>query len=169
MGSPWLYAALQAFASHLLSCCHLEGLIIGNITASEAETLARSLRSTLSQQGRTADATNGTSSSRDCKLLAAGDRLQEQCVVLPGGVALLHKAAARNPEEENCCVEAYYQVCVMQLQSCLIVHSPVHTNPHPARVYICAALYLAVLLAICQVSCKLVAFTHGLTLCISAS
>lgn len=101
---------VQAFASQLLSCCHLEGLIIGNITASEAETLARSLRSTFSHQGQAAHATNAANySSSDCQPLAAGDRLQEQCVVLLGGVALLHKAAARNPEEENCCVEAYYQ------------------------------------------------------------
>jgi hypothetical protein len=89
----------------------LEGLIVGNIAASEAEILASSWCSTLSRQGQAADATNAANgSSRDCQLLAASDRLQEQCVVLPGGVALLHKAAARNPEEENCCVEAYYQV-----------------------------------------------------------
>ncbi|WIA37472.1 hypothetical protein OEZ86_014388 [Tetradesmus obliquus] len=106
-------AEVQAFASQFLSCCHMEGLTIGNITAKEAEALARSLRTTLSQQGGAAGATNGSSSSsssRDVKLLAAGDRLVEQCVVLPSGVALLHKAAARNPEEENCCVEAYYQI-----------------------------------------------------------
>ncbi|WIA17248.1 hypothetical protein OEZ85_014121 [Tetradesmus obliquus] len=104
-------AEVQAFASQFLSCCHMEGLTIGNITAKEAEALARSLRTTLSQQGGAAGATNGSSSSsRDVKLLAADDRLVEQCVVLPSGVALLHKAAARNPEEENCCVEAYYQI-----------------------------------------------------------
>jgi hypothetical protein len=100
---------VQAFAAQFLSCCHLEGLIIGNITSSEALDLARSLRTTLSAQGQ-AGAGNSSSGSRECKLLAAADRLQEQCVSLPRGVALLHRAAARNPEEENCCVEAYYQV-----------------------------------------------------------
>jgi hypothetical protein len=83
--------------------------MIGNISSSEAADLARLLRTTLSAQGQ-ADAGNGSSSSKECQLLAAADRLQEQCVSLPAGVALLHQAAARNPEEENSCVEAYYQV-----------------------------------------------------------
>lgn len=95
--------SLQSFAHEFLSCCHLECLLVGNITASEAQAMAASLRTTLNQS-------SSSSHGSTVQLVSAADRRQEQCVVLPAGVALLHKASARNPQEENCCVEAYIQV-----------------------------------------------------------
>lgn len=65
--------------------------------------MAASLRTTLNQS-------SSSSHGSTVQLVSAADRRQEQCVVLPAGVALLHKASARNPQEENCCVEAYIQV-----------------------------------------------------------
>lgn len=92
---------MQAYVHELLSCCHLECLMLGNITATEATALSRKLQSSFLN-----------SDSSDSGKLAASARPQEQCVKLPDGVVLLHKEAARNPEEENCCVEVYYQVCM---------------------------------------------------------
>lgn len=101
---------------------------MGNATAAEAGQLgsdvAAILNNTTTQQQRQKkkeeeeeeeEAANGGSSSLSGVgvgglTLAAAARPVEVCVQLPEGVELLHTAATRNPEEDNCCVEVYYQV-----------------------------------------------------------
>jgi hypothetical protein len=43
-------------------------------------------------------------------VLAAADRPVEVCVQLPEGLEVLLVEPARNPDEDNCAVEVYYQV-----------------------------------------------------------
>jgi len=99
--------------------------MMGNITAEEAVSLARHLRQVISTcpqppaNAATSCAAAGSAAPHHeaisgsvvpVTLLAAQDRPQEVCVKLPPGAPLLHSCLARNPDEENCCVEVYYQV-----------------------------------------------------------
>ncbi len=85
---------MQALAAELLGDCHLECLLHGNLTAEEAVSLASSMRTQL---------------GGGC-MLPAAERPRDRCVELPSGSALLHRLPAKNAEEDNCAVEAYYQV-----------------------------------------------------------
>ena len=107
---------LKAFATEFLSCCHLECLIMGNATAAEARQLCGDVADILNTCTPPAGAANGaasssSSSSSSSKLvLAAADRPVEVCVQLPEGLEVLLVEPARNPDEDNCAVEVYYQV-----------------------------------------------------------
>jgi hypothetical protein len=81
---------------------------MGNVTAAEATQLCRSISVTIA--GATASPALQPPGSIGGLQLPAASRPQECCVHLPAGTSLLHKAAARNPQEDNCCVEVYYQV-----------------------------------------------------------
>jgi secreted Zn-dependent insulinase-like peptidase len=105
----------QDFAAKFLSRCHLECLIMGNVTAAEAAAMCRGVAATINASAIAAatSSTTTTSSSSSSRLcLAASERPRERCVQLQGGVSLLHTAPARNADEDNCCVEVYYQVRV---------------------------------------------------------
>lgn len=84
----------QAYAREFMASCHLELLLLGNISAPAALDLARALHA----------------AARPGAALPAAARPAERCVKLPAGRALVHSQAAKNPEEENCCVEVYFQV-----------------------------------------------------------
>lgn len=71
----------------ILSSCHLEALVHGNLTADEARTLAQSAADALGP---------------GCCM--AG------CVSLPQGAELVHREKAKNAEEENAAIECYFQV-----------------------------------------------------------
>ncbi|EFN52789.1 hypothetical protein CHLNCDRAFT_138430 [Chlorella variabilis] len=90
---------VTAFLPALLAGLHIEALLHGNIAASEAEALARRLHVTL----------GGAS-------LAASTRPAERCVQLPKGCTMLNRSRAKNPDEENSVVEAYYQCCADTVQ-----------------------------------------------------
>lgn len=117
--------SMQAFAVEFLQCCHLECLMMGNTTAEEASSLGRHLRQVISASPQPpSEAANGCAAAGSAagndgaathgfelaRLLAAQDRPREVCVKLPAGVQMRHTCLARNPDEENCCVEVYYQV-----------------------------------------------------------
>jgi hypothetical protein len=111
---------LQAFAAEFLSCCHLEGFIVGNATADEALQLCQDvtaiINTTAAAAAGTATATAAAAAATAGGLvLGAAARPAEVCVQLPAGVEVLHAAPARNPEERNCAVEVYYQVGRVQI------------------------------------------------------
>jgi hypothetical protein len=88
---------------------------MGNATAAEARQLCGDVADILNTCTPPAGAANGaaSSSSSSSKLvLAAADRPVEVCVQLPEGLEVLLVEPARNPDEDNCAVEVYYQVCV---------------------------------------------------------
>lgn len=78
----------------ILSSCHLEALVHGNLTADEARTLAQSAADALGP---------------GC-CMAVGERSRERCVSLPQGAELVHREKAKNAEEENAAIECYFQV-----------------------------------------------------------
>jgi hypothetical protein len=144
------HVPLQIFAVDFLSCCHLESLIMGNVTAAEALALCRDLADIINtppaaaaaaagaagdeQMEGTADAVGdggddggdgGGSSSSSRLVLDVAERPVEVCVQLPGGVEVLRVEPTRNPEEDNCCVEVYYQVNTGQGLACLVCAVPI--------------------------------------------
>jgi nardilysin len=78
----------------MLKSCHIEALVMGNVTRDEAASLAKAH----------AQAPLGTG----C-VAPASIRRRDQCVRLPAGSELMHKEDAKNPEDENCGVESYFQ------------------------------------------------------------
>lgn len=116
-----LCSLLQAFAAEFLSCCHLEGLIVGNATASEATQLCQDITAIINTTAAAAATTPSAAAATAPAerpagglVLGASARPAEVCVQLPAGVEVLHAAPARNPEERNCAVEVYYQVGCVQ-------------------------------------------------------
>ncbi|KAI8472962.1 MAG: Metalloenzyme, LuxS/M16 peptidase-like protein [Monoraphidium minutum] len=85
---------VKAFVREFMASCHVEVFILGNVAAPAAADLARRLH-----------AAAGPGAA-----LPAASRPADRCVALPLGRALEHSQAAKNPEEENCCVEVYFQV-----------------------------------------------------------
>ncbi|CAD7699759.1 unnamed protein product [Ostreobium quekettii] len=83
---------VMGFVTEFLSKIHVEVLVHGNHTAEEALALARNARSQL-----------GTG------ILEAKDREATQCLKLPEGKLLLHRARAKNLEEQNSAIEVYFQ------------------------------------------------------------
>ncbi|KAG1662575.1 hypothetical protein FOA52_003954 [Chlamydomonas sp. UWO 241] len=80
--------------AEMLKSCHIETLVTGNVTRDEAAALAQTHAQTPLGPGCVAP---------------ASIRRRDQCVRLPAGVELMHKEAAKNPEDENCGVEIYFQ------------------------------------------------------------
>lgn len=100
----------QVFAGSYLQSCHLELLLLGNATADDAISLAHQLRNTLTAAA-TQVASSAPAGTPAPAQLAADQRPRERCVALPCGMLFRHRSPARNPDEANCCVEMYWQVC----------------------------------------------------------
>jgi hypothetical protein len=115
---------------------------MGNVTAAEALGLCRDLADIINtptaattaaaaavaaaegQQAAGTDAAAAAggdhvdgSSSSSRLVLDVSERPVEVCVQLQGGVEVLRVEPTRNPEEDNCCVEVYYQVS-LQVTEC---------------------------------------------------
>ena len=86
---------IRGFAAQVLSECHLEALVMGNLSLEEGLSICQSSRSLLGD---------------GCRLLAS-ERKRESCIKLPLGPPLLFSEATKNPEEDNCGVEIYFQCC----------------------------------------------------------
>ena len=96
---------VRSYAQDFVASCHLEVFLLGNVARAPASDLARALRAAASAAA--AAAAGGAAAPAP---LAAAARPADRCVRLPVGAALVHRQAAKNPEEENCCVELYLQV-----------------------------------------------------------
>jgi nardilysin len=72
--------------------CHIEALVYGNLKVKQTLELANKVRALL-----------GPSTA------IAAARLADCAVRLPAGADLLQRVAAKNPEEDNSVVEAYWQ------------------------------------------------------------
>jgi len=96
---------------------------MGNATAAEAASLCQDVSAILNNAAAAADGATANGTAHHSTpgaaaanggggglVLCAADRPVEVCVVVPPGVEVLHQVDARNSEEDNCCVEAYYQV-----------------------------------------------------------
>ena len=71
---------------------HAEALVMGNVTAGDADALLRDITALLGHPH-----------------LPADERVRDAGVILPSGSQLLHRTPSKNPEEENSAVEAYLQ------------------------------------------------------------
>lgn len=90
---------------------------MGNVTAAEALTLCRDLAIIINtpaapagQQAAGTAVDDHVDGSSSRLVLDVAERPVEVCVQLPEGVEVLRVEPTRNPEEDNCCVEVYYQV-----------------------------------------------------------
>lgn len=91
---------------------HLELLVQGNVTASEATALARVARAALPPFPSSDDDSekNEKTPSFSPLLLPAARRPEERVALLPRGSSHLLRAPALNPHEPNSVVEVYFQV-----------------------------------------------------------
>ena len=94
---------------------HLELLVQGNVSASEATALARAARAALPPFPSDDDDDDGgenkeKTSSFSPLLLPAARRPEERVALLPRGSSHLLRAPALNPHEPNSVVEVYFQV-----------------------------------------------------------
>lgn len=99
--------------------------MLGNATAAEAAQLCTDVAAVINNAAAAAAAapaavqSDGDAAQRAAVIggghglvLSAAARPADVCVQLPAGVEVLHAVPARNPDEDNCAVEVYYQVCV---------------------------------------------------------
>ncbi|CAG9464481.1 unnamed protein product [Pedinophyceae sp. YPF-701] len=87
-------AEVMQHLARLLSSCHVEALVIGNVTREGAAQMARTAREMLSEQGG---------------VLTADARRADKVVRLPEGCAKVVSVPAKNPAETNSAVELYLQ------------------------------------------------------------
>ncbi|KAK9820983.1 hypothetical protein WJX81_000873 [Elliptochloris bilobata] len=85
--------ALRAHLERLLARVHVEALVQGNLCADEARALAHAVRGALPGAP-----------------LLSSERPVEEVAALPDGSALLLRAPAKNPEEDNSVAEVYLQL-----------------------------------------------------------
>ena len=85
---------------------HLELLVQGNVSASEAAALARAARAALPPFQES----SSSSSSPSPLLLPAACRPEERVALLPRGSSHLLRAPTLNPDEPNSVVEVYFQL-----------------------------------------------------------
>lgn len=86
---------VTSFTAQVLSGCHLEALVMGNLSVEDAMSICRTAKSILGDGCR----------------LSTSERKKETCVKIPVGPPLLYIEATKNVEEDNCGVELYFQCC----------------------------------------------------------
>ena len=83
------------FTAQVLSECHIEALIMGNLTLEEALSICKSAKSCIGD---------------GCRMVAS-ERKKERCIKIPSGPSLQFSEKTKNADEDNCGVEIYFQCC----------------------------------------------------------